>query len=170
MERPTPSVQPTSASPPATGADVERRELLASLAREQRERALAEARVKTLEEQQGARAPMVAFTLAAGLLRGGGSVLRVSVPKDVAVVQMRLELPGDDYPLYRAALLDANGDEIWTASKLRAEGPRGSPAAVLWLPSGLLSRGDYQLKLSGVSVGGEREAVATYPFRVSAAP
>ena len=136
----------------------------------QRERALAEARLKTPEEQQGARAPMVAFTLAAGLLRGGGSVRRMSVPKDVAVVQMRLELPGDDYPLYRAALLDANGDEIWTASKLRAEGPRGLPAAVLWLPSGLLSRGDYQLKLSGVSAGGEREAVATYPFRVSAAP
>ena len=169
VEAPPATTLPTAASPPPTGSDVERHELVASLAREQSARALAEARVKALEQEQGARAPMVAYTLAAGLLRGGGSVPRVSVPKDVPLVQMRLELPGDDYPHYRAALVDANGDEIWTASKLRVEGPRGTPAAILWLPAGLLSRGDYQLKLSGVTGAGEREAVASYPFRVSAA-
>jgi hypothetical protein len=163
-----PAPFPPSSVTPVAEVNIEARELKASLAREQRERALAEARAQTLEKQlQGSRAPMVAFTLAAGLLRGAGSVLRVTVPKDVVVVQLRLELPGDDYPLYRAALLDANGDEIWAASRIRAEGAPGSPVAVVWLPSVLLSRGDYQIKLSGVSAGGEREALGTYPFRVS---
>lgn len=110
---------------------------------------------------------MATFTLAAGLLRGEGSVGRVNVPTDALVVRIRLELPGDDYPLYRAALLDANGDEIWVVSKLRAEGQPGQPAVVCLLPSAFLPRGDYQLKLSGLSGAGEPEAVETYAFRVS---
>ena len=131
---PSPYAPPASAPPaPAEYVTVETQELRARLAREL-ERAEAEARVKKLH-LQGSRAPVVTFTLAAGLLRAGGSLPRVTVPKDAIVVRLRMELPGDDYyPLYRAALLDANGDEIWAASKLRAEGEPGQTAVVLVLP------------------------------------
>jgi anti-sigma factor RsiW len=171
----TPSPHAPPAASPASGASgsaaesvAASPELSAALAREQLERVEAEAGVRTLGQQaQRSRAPVVTFTLAAGLLRSAGSLPRVSVPKDALVVRLRLDLPGDDYPLYRAALLDGNGDEVWAASKLRGEGQAGQPAVVLVLPSELLPRGDYQVKLSGVTGRGDLEAVATYPLRVS---
>ncbi len=104
------------------------------------------------------------FVLAAGLLRSGGSLPRLTLPADAVVVRLLLQLPGDDYPLYRAALLDAEGDEIWAASKLKAE--PGRAAVAVAVPSSYLPRGDYQVKLSGFS-SGEPEAVGTYSFRVS---
>ena len=166
--RPSPQALPASTPAPLGEVTLESREPPERLARAQSERAQAEARPNAPERHlQGARAPVATFTLATGLLRAGGSLSRVTVPKDAVVVRLRLELAGDDYPLYRAALLDANGDEIWAASKLRAEGKPGQPAVVFLLPSGFLVRGDYQLKLSGLSDGGEPEAVGTYAFRVS---
>ena len=169
VEGPSPHRLSASTSPAPVGEiSVESEELRARLAREQRERAEADARVKTLEKHlQGSRAPVVTFTLAAGLLRSGGSLPRVSLPSGAVVVRLRLELPGEDYPRYRAALLDADGDEIWTASKLAAEAEAGRTAVVLVLPAGLLPRGDYQVKLSGVAERGNPEAVATYSLRVS---
>jgi hypothetical protein len=62
-------------------------------------------------------------------------------------VRLRLELPEDGYRLYRAALHDPDGGEIWSASKLRAAGKPGQPAVVVAVPSELLPRGDYLLKL-----------------------
>jgi hypothetical protein len=92
----------------------------------------------------------------------------VTVPADAVAVRLRLELTATDYPRYRAALLDAEGDEIWTASKLDAESEGGRVAIVLLVPPSLLPRGDYQVKLSGVNEGEEPEPVATYTFRVEA--
>jgi hypothetical protein len=39
---------------------------------------------------------------------------------------------------------------------------------VVPVPSELLPRGDYLLKLSGLREGAEPESLATYPFRVAA--
>jgi hypothetical protein len=164
---PVPSGPVVSSAPPLAQTGAEREHAAARLEAEQRERAKAEARLALLEQKLRSPAPRIAtFALAAGLLRGEGSLPRVTVPADAVLVGLRLELSGDDYPRYRAALLDANGDEIWTASKLKAEGKPGS--VILLLPIALLPRGDYQVKLSGVSQGGEPEAVGTYAFRVRA--
>jgi hypothetical protein len=107
------------------------------------------------------------FTLATGLLRSGGSLTRVNVPNDSAVVRLRLEVPtADSYPTYRATMLDEDGKEIWTAANLRVhEG--GSPAVVVPVPAEILPRGDYQVRLSGQKLEGEPEVVGTYTFRVS---
>src|SRR5262249_41262317 len=92
-------------------------ELRESFARERRGRIEAEARANALEKQlQATRAPVVTFTLATGLLRGGGSLPRLAIPKDAVVVRLRLELARDDYPRDSATLLDADGDGLWTAS------------------------------------------------------
>jgi hypothetical protein len=163
-----PPVAPSSSPTPSATTAAEHQDLMARLEAEQVERSKAEARSQTLEQQLRARGPRIAtFALAAGLLRGEGSLPRVSVPSGAVVVGLRLELPGNDYPRYRAALLDANGEEIWAASGLRAEGGVAS-AVVCLLPTGLLPRGDYQVKLSGLGDGAEPEAVGTYAFRVSA--
>jgi hypothetical protein len=166
--RPPPYALPPSTPAPLGDVTLESQEREQGLARAQSERAAAAVPPEAPERPvQAARAPVATFTLTTGLLRAGGSLPRVTLPRDAVVVRLRLELAGDDYPLYRAALLDANGDEIWAASKLRAEGQPGHPAVAFLLPSELLPRGDYQLKLRGLSDGGEPEAVGTYAFRVS---
>lgn len=132
------------------------------------ERSRAEVRATAPDEtSRRSHVGIVTFALSAGALRAGGVTRRVTVPAG-AVVRLRLELAGDDYALYRAALLDAEGDEVWAASKLKAEAEAGRAAVVLVLPAGLLPRGDYQLKLSGLAERGALEAVGSYAFRVSA--
>ena len=108
------------------------------------------------------------FVLEAGLLRASGTLARVTVPPEAPVVHLRLELPEGGYPLYRAVLLDPDGGEIWSVSRLRAEGGPSRPSVVLAVPAELLPRGDYLLKLSGLRPGAEPESLATYPFRVAA--
>jgi hypothetical protein len=109
--------------------------------------------------------PNYTFALTTGLLRAGGSLPRLTWPADTRLVRLRLELPANDYPAYRAVLLDSDGDEIWAASKLRAD-DTGQVAVVLVLPSVLLPSGDYQAKLSGIAVDSKLERLASYPFRV----
>ena len=114
------------ASRPAGGITGASPDLQARLERERQERSNADARVRTLEEEvRRSRAPVATFALAAGLLRAPGSLTRVAIPTHALVVRLRLELPADDYRLYRAALLDADGDEIWAAS----QAPSGEGAA-----------------------------------------
>ncbi len=164
-----PPAPPTEVAPPGPEGDLAalNRDLQAKLDQEQLDRAAAEARAKALETQLGRpRASVATFALAAGLLRAQGSLPRIAVPPGAELVRLRLELPEEGYPLYRAALHDPDGGEIWAASRLRALGKPGQAAVVLPVPSELLPRGDYQVKLSGLREGTEPEALATYPFRV----
>lgn len=107
------------------------------------------------------------LTLAPGLLRAEGTLPRVSVPPAAAGVRLILELPGSDYPRYRATLLDDEGTELWTASRLQAETAEGRAVVVLVVPAAMLPRGDYQVKLGGITPSGEPEALSSSPFRVN---
>jgi hypothetical protein len=69
--------------------------------------------------------------------------------------------------LYRAVLYDAQAEEIWVQSKLSARADGGRAAVTVVLPSQLLPRGDYQLKLSGIDQGRQTEPVAAYGLRVT---
>jgi len=111
--------------------------------------------------------PNAIFTLATGLLRSGGSLTRVTVPSGAEVVRLRLQLPDAvSYPTYRTTMLDEDGSEIWTVAKLRVLNADTS-AVVVVVPAELLSRGDYQVRLSGQKDAGEPEVVGTYTFRIS---
>jgi hypothetical protein len=134
--------------------------------REREERSKAEARVAALEETLRRSRSSVTFVLAAGALRSAGSAQRIVVPSDAMLVHLRLELSGD-YPSYRAVLLDDAGEELWAASKLRAETESGHSFVLLALTPDRLARGDYQVKLSGLTAAGDAEAIGSYPFRVS---
>jgi hypothetical protein len=107
------------------------------------------------------------LALAPGLLRAEGTLPRVAVPPAAAGIRLILELPGNDYPRYRATLLDDEGNEIWTASRLQAETAEGRVVIVLVVPAAVLPRGDYQVKLSGITPSGEPEALSSSPFRVN---
>jgi hypothetical protein len=166
VSMPAPTLALPSALPSPVPTMARTEQPLATLAPEQTERSIADTRTVPLDRlTPPPRSPVPTFVLAAGLLRGGGSLPRVRVPADAVVVRLLLELSGDDYPLYRAALHDAEGNELWAASRLKAE--PGRAAVVVVVPSPYLPRGDYQLKLSGL-IQGVPEALGTYAFRVIA--
>lgn len=144
-----------------------KRELEAQLETERQQRVQAETLVQKLE--RAAHRPSTSiptFALVAGLLRGGGTLARVAVPLDAEVVRLVLDLPGDEYPQYRAALHDVDGDELWAQSKMKAESTEEQVVLSLLVPTPLMPHGDYQLKVSGIAEEGEPEGVASYTFRV----
>jgi hypothetical protein len=114
------------------------------------------------------RPSIPSFLLASGVLRGSGSMARVLVPEGAVGVRLVLAVPRAEYSQYRATLRSAEGDELWTATRLRAEEASGRAAVAILLPSELLSRGDYLVALDGVRESGEPESVASYAFRVTA--
>jgi hypothetical protein len=109
----------------------------------------------------------VSSLLTPGLIRVVGAELeRVAIPVSATLVRLQLDLAIDKYSSYRAALHLAAGDEIWTQSKLEAESTGQTRAVTLVLPSELFLPGDYYVRLSGVSAGGEIEPLDRYDFRV----
>jgi len=155
------------------------RELAASIERERQERtALAQQNsargappepVAARTAQALPRPPSAVFVLTAGLLRSGGETQRVIVPPGSSLpslVELRLELAADEYPRYQAALSDAEGEALWTLSRLKSTRAEGRTFVPLRLPSDLLPRGDYSLKLEGLTDSGDREPIGRYDFRV----
>ncbi len=57
--------------------------------------------------------------------------------------------------------------ELWSQSKLGAASAGDRVAVTLILPSELLPRGDYSIRLSGLSSSGDLELVGRYYFRSS---
>ena len=122
---------------------------------------------QAVEEPSRVRPSVASFVLAAGVLRGTGSMARVSVPERATGVRLLLPIMQAEYSLYRATLRDAEGGELWTAARLQAREGSGRTAVVLLVPSELLPRGDYLIELAGVREGGEPEPLASYAFRVT---
>ena len=91
---------------------------------------------------------------------------RLIIPPESSLVQVQLDIGVDDYDSYRAALNDANGDEIWTQSQLSATAAAEKVAVNITLPAEVLPNGDYYIRLSGVSSSGDLELVGRYYFRV----
>jgi hypothetical protein len=56
---------------------------------------------------------------------------------------------------------------VWTGTNLRAEQVAEGKFIVLNLPANILSREDYQAKVSGQLIDADFEVVASYMFRVS---
>ena len=166
---PVAQVEPSPSPRPISVGVSEHEAGRAALERERELRTRAEVRAEELNSQLS-RPPggLATFALASGVLRSAGSMQRISLPVGAVAVRLRLQLSGDDYALYRAALLDAEGEELWSASKLRSDADGDARAVVAILPATLLSRGDYQVKLLGGAELAGLEPVGTYVFRVGA--
>jgi hypothetical protein len=112
------------------------------------------------------QAPTATVRLSPGLLRGMGEVERLILPREVSLVRVQLDIGVDDYGSYRAALKDADGDELWTQSQLAATSGVDKTTVDLALPAELMPQGDYSIRLSGLSTTGDLELVGRYYFRV----
>jgi hypothetical protein len=122
-----------------------------------------------LRNQAGRGSDIIAVSLPPGLVRGTGETKRVVITPGVSAVQLQLELARDDYQSYKAVVQTDEGNEVFTADKLKPETVAMGRVVTFDLPARLLSGGDFQVKLSGLASSGEPESVGKYYFRVAVA-
>ena len=132
-------------------------------------------------ESQPHSLPIVALTLAPGLLRGSAEQKTLVIPHGPHLVRLQLQVDGgQSYESYLATLETAEGVRVWSKEGLKTTPETGGRTVVLELPSGLLSNKDYILKLRGVRSGAVQtnqypseaqhlvvEEIAAYSFRVA---
>jgi len=151
------------------------RQLAATSARAEQQRAALDARLRELTQTTDRRAEahpevnVLLFTLAA--VRGGEEagrepVNQIQLPATGSVV-LSLELATVDAATYRASLQAADGKEIWQGRDLR---PDSHDTLVLLFPAGILQPGLYRLTVEGVKSDGKWFTVAAYPFRAARHP
>jgi hypothetical protein len=108
-----------------------------------------------------------AVILAPIVVRDAQASGKVSPPANATVVELMLVLIGEKYPGYRALLQKTGEPEPLTIDNLRAESTTAGQAVVVRLPTQLLTRGDYQVRLLGVTTNGEAEQVGKYDFQLT---
>jgi anti-sigma-K factor RskA len=124
--------------------------------------------MRGLRPRQGTGPVVTVLLTPGGLTRDGGDVQQVLVPAGADAVRLRLSLAADDFPSYRATLLDAEGATVFTAEGLRPEPSEGGRVVAVSVPARDVPPGDYRLRLTGVRAGGDSESAGGYRFRVKA--
>jgi len=128
-------------------------------------------RIETLQSEQAvgrqqtlAPSLPVVFSvlLLPGAVRGGEGVRQISIPASSQMVNLQLDLRGDQHESYRVILSTAGGNKVWELNSV--VGQREAAGAVLpfWIPASLLSPGQYELTVTT----GSNEPVEFYYFRV----
>jgi TolA-binding protein len=122
------------------------------------------------EEKEAAVKPTLSSILSFALLpgtRGGSSRPKLTLPTEARLVRLQLGLEaGDEYKSYRVQLNSQTTPAVWSQSNLSARAARGGQVVVLNLPAKLLTTGQYELALTGITNDGRTEAVAYYNFDV----
>lgn len=118
-------------------------------------------RVSNLESGQ----QVASVSLTPGTLRSDGATQKVEITPDVGTLQIELRLASVEFTTYRAELLN-EGATVSVVDGLRPTTRNGQHSVVLTTKP--LGRGDYQVKLSGVSNSAQLQPLNTYSFRVIA--
>ena len=106
-------------------------------------------------------------TLTPLTLRGSDSSPEVIPRADVASVELRLRwLRREEYPSYRAVVRRVRDGESFTAPEVRSVEGDGKTIR-LRLPPLILTRGTYQIRLTGNTADGATGATEEYQFTVS---
>jgi hypothetical protein len=106
-------------------------------------------------------------TLLPGQTRGvGDEVKRISISRDVGILQLRLQLRKAEYSNYSADLQTVESQSVYSVANLKAEVGAGQPVVVVNVPTKFLSEGYFRLKLSGPDTSGRSETIDIYSFRI----
>ncbi len=103
--------------------------------------------------------PVVVVTLAPA------GAPRVNVPPKGFDLKLELELANPNFPNYKSELFREN-KSVQTRGELRMESKGEQYIVPVTITGEVLSPGDYELKLSGVSESGSNEFIEKYSFRV----
>ncbi|HEX7316656.1 MAG TPA: hypothetical protein VF297_22330 [Pyrinomonadaceae bacterium] len=110
--------------------------------------------------------PAYSVPLAPVFVRDLKAAPKVSPPAGASAVELRLLLMGGEYDSYRAVIRRLDGPAGYNVANLRAAAVPGGRAILLKVPARLLTRGDYQVTLSGVGANDKVEEVGEYNFHV----
>lgn len=112
--------------------------------------------------------PFVVSLTQDGVRRAGeGEMTRVRIPGGTSAVELQMHVGADDRQAYRAVLLTDEGAAKFTGENLEGRAAQGGKVVSLRVPASILERGDYHLKLSGRSPGGDFQEVGDFYFRVT---
>jgi hypothetical protein len=113
-------------------------------------------------------ATLVAVALIPGRQRDFGAGKTVHIPAGTDFVQLNLKMQSLDYPLYQATLQNADDSHtILTQILSRTESSVQESSLQLSVSAVALKRGDYFIKLRGMTADGEIEDVDTYYLRIT---
>jgi hypothetical protein len=105
------------------------------------------------------------FFLTPGLVRSAGDETPVVTVEANVGVSLQLLLESADFKTYRAVIRTAEGSEVWRQDQLTVRDTASGQAVAVDPPVGRLNAGDYTVRLSGVTAGGQVEDVSSYYFR-----
>jgi hypothetical protein len=110
--------------------------------------------------------PEVAVSLMPGTVRSDGATMtRLQVPPKGYNVKLELSLTNHNYKKYKSELFREN-ESLQTTDDLKAEAKGDHHIVPLTVRGDMLSPGDYQVRLIGVSDSGADEFIDNYSFRV----
>ena len=122
----------------------------------------------SLRNRSQERGTIFTATLTSGQVKGigGREMTVVEVPPGTALVRLQLAIGEVSAQSYRVSLFTDRGEESFTEDALQAESTATGKFVSVNVPSSILSRGDYRVKLAAHILGDQLEEVATYSFRV----
>jgi hypothetical protein len=103
--------------------------------------------------------------LKSGLIRDEAEVSRFSIPQTERIVQLRLQIGASNYQLFQASLQTDNG-EVLELNDLKVRSLKGEKLLIIYLPAQVLTPGDYQLRLNGVTQAHQPVYLGGYTFRI----
>lgn len=101
-----------------------------------------------------------------GLGREDQENKKYSIPKAEKIVQLRLQIGAAPYSTFQAVLQTADGNQIRTLSDLKARNINSENVVLVYLPANVLTRGDYQIRLSGLAPNNQAVYLGRYTFRI----
>ncbi len=108
------------------------------------------------------QSPLMLASLDLRRSRSTGSIQEISVPSGEGMIQLDLKMDPLEYPRYKTILQRVGGDIIRTQTESSIQGYFPG----FFISAALLTQGNYELILSGITADGNPEEIGTYHFRV----
>lgn len=147
-------------------------ELRAQLGQEKEQRQKTDELVNDLQRDvekpiQQPERTVFALSLLPGISRGGGARPKLALPGSARVVRLQIGLePEEQYKTFRVELKTQDGKPVWNRDNLPVRTTSSGKNVALTLPASVLSAGQYELTLKGLTDDGRLEDVGFYYFDV----
>lgn len=102
------------------------------------------------------------LALFAGTVRGEGKIKEIKLSNNSNALSLNLNLESQDYKIYRAEVVDQDGNAVFKSGNILARRSKLST----FIPTSKLKTGDYLVKVYGIDAENEEESAADFQFRV----
>lgn len=144
-------------------------DLTAQLENEKQQRRQSEEAINQLPRQSDSsmQRPVLSLVLLPGIARSGGVRPKLAITESARIVRLQIGVePEEPYQTFQVVVRNQNGKQVWNRDNLPAPTSRSGKTISLTLPASVLSPGQYELTLKGVTEGKTTEEVGYYYFDV----